>query len=78
MTTRKKTTDPVQTAEPDPIQTKTTVIVLNVHKEPDDDSPIVARIKGRGIPVPVSEEKAGWLKMANGLGWIRKEYIEHF
>lgn len=79
--TRKKTTDPVQTAEPDPIQTKTVktaVIALNVHKEPDDDSPIVARIKGREIPVPVSEEKAGWLKMANGLGWIRKEYIEHF
>lgn len=75
MATRKKAADPA------PAQTetvKTAVVALNVRMEPDDDSHIVARIKGRGIPVLVSEEKAGWYKMANGLGWIRKEYIEHF
>lgn len=75
MATRKKAADsaPAQTET-----VKTAVVVLNVRKDPDDGSPVVARIKGQGIPVLVSEEKAGWFKMANGLGWIRKEYIEHF
>lgn len=75
MATRKKAADsaPAQTET-----VKTAVVALNVRKDPDDGSPVVARIKGRGTPVLVSEEKAGWFKMANGLGWIRKEYIEHF
>ena len=73
MATRKKVTAPAE----DRIAL-IAIPVLNVRKKPDDESPVVARIKGRGTPLRIAEEKDGWCKMANGLGWVRKDHIEHF
>lgn len=72
MATKKKTAAPAEARI-----AVTAVIALNVRKDPEDESAIVGVIRGRGFLLRIAEEKAGWCRMANGLGWIRKEYIEY-
>lgn len=72
MATKKKTAAPAEARN-----AVTAVIALNVRKDPEDGSAIVGVIRGRGVPLRIAEEKTGWCRMANGLGWVRKEYIEY-
>lgn len=57
-------------------QRTTATIVLSVRQQPDWDSPIVARITGRGVPLSISEEQGEWGKMANNLGWVPLIFTE--
>lgn len=81
MATRKKAKAPVEgkpvVQEPETRNAATAIRVVIVRKEPDDESLIMTMIKGRGTPLQIKEETDGWCRMANGLGWIRKEYIEY-
>lgn len=54
----------------------TRIPVVTVRAEPDDASPVLAKIDGRGTCLTVTEGPEGWYRLANGLGYLRKEYVK--